>query len=72
MNKKILKKAKVDKMKKLCPVCNKHHFKQIGKYEICPICGWEDDPIQRKEQDFSGGANTMSLRQARKAYREKK
>ena len=58
------------KRKYRCPVCGEHYFEEIGAYEICPVCGWEDDPLQRREPDFSGGANSMSLNEARKAYRE--
>ena len=52
-----------------CPVCKQHRFWE--KYEICPVCGWENDPVQRKDPDFAGGANELSLREARKAYLEK-
>ncbi|MBQ1400748.1 MAG: hypothetical protein IIY99_00195 [Firmicutes bacterium] len=58
------------KRKYRCPVCGKHYFNEIGAYEICPVCGWEDDPLQRREPDFRGGANKMSLDEAIAAYRE--
>ncbi len=48
-----------------CPVCGQFKLNEIGQYEICPICGWEDDPVQRKDPDFRGGANKMSLNEAR-------
>ena len=57
--------------KYLCPVCGKHVFEEAGAYEICPVCGWEDDPLQRREPDFSGGANKISLEDYIKAYRER-
>ena len=56
------------KNKYRCPVCGRHYFEQIGKYEICPVCGWEDDPVQRRDPDFEGGANRPSLNQARAAF----
>ena len=56
--------------RKLCPVCSKHSFEEAGKYEICPVCGWEDDPVQRRDPDFPGGANKMSLNEAIEAYRQ--
>lgn len=34
-------------------------------HEICKICGWEDDAIQRKDPDFKGGANKLSLNEYR-------
>ena len=58
------------KRKYRCPVCKKHYFDEIGAYEICPVCGWEDDPLQRREPDFAGGANKLSLNEAIEAYRE--
>ena len=36
--------------------------------EICKICGWQDDDIQNDDPDFEGGANDMSLNQAKMAY----
>jgi hypothetical protein len=35
-----------------------------GNYEICHLCGWEDDPVQAANPDFAGGANRESLRTA--------
>ncbi|MCQ2524780.1 MAG: hypothetical protein MJ123_10620 [Lachnospiraceae bacterium] len=55
----------------LCPVCRKHIFEEKGKYEICPVCGWEDDPLCRKDPTFKGGANELSLEEAREIYFEK-
>ena len=55
----------------LCSLCRQHHFSEPGSYEICPVCGWEDDRVQREDPDFAGGANTMSLNEAIKAYQEK-
>ena len=48
-----------------CPVCGKTH---VAEYDICDVCGWENDPVQSQTPDFAGGANKMSLNQARKAY----
>lgn len=53
-----------------CPVCGKHWFSEAGAYEVCPVCGWEDDPVQRREPDFEGGANELSLNQYRSRYQE--
>jgi hypothetical protein len=36
-----------------------------GTFEICPVCRWEDDNVQAANEDLEGGANTVSLRQAR-------
>lgn len=49
----------------LCPVCGKSC---VEDYDICENCGWENDPVQFRKPDFPGGANEMSLNQARNAY----
>ena len=36
-----------------------------GSFDICPICALGDDNVQAKDPDFPGGANKMSLNQAR-------
>ena len=51
-----------------CPVCGKHHFRIKDFYEICPVCGWEDDSAQRLDTDYCGGANRYSLNEARKRF----
>ena len=34
-------------------------------FRICRECHWEDDPIAYDKPDFVGGANRVSLNQAR-------
>ncbi len=55
-----------------CPCCGylTRNEGPPGTYEICPICWWEDDPVQFEDPDFSGGANQPSLNEARKRFRE--
>ena len=52
-----------------CPCCGKC---EVGEYDICDACGWENDPIQFAKPDYAGGANHMSLNEARQAYLEGK
>ncbi len=52
-----------------CPCCGKSI---VEEYDICEVCGWENDPIQRSKPDFAGGANRMSLIDAQQAYKEGK
>lgn len=53
-----------------CPCCGFYTFEERpnGNYDICPVCFWEDDPIQLKDQLYAGGANKISLVQARENY----
>lgn len=40
------------------------------EYDICPVCFWERDLYQEKNPDYAGGANKVSLNEARKNYSE--
>lgn len=57
---------------KYCPCCGYNTFEgeERLQYTICPICYWEDDPIQFSEPFYEGGANRVSLNQAQKNYEE--
>lgn len=57
--------------KHACPVCRHHTLSERGAYEICSVCGWEDDPAQAADPDFAGGANRQSLNAARKNWQGK-
>ncbi|MGT0193850.1 CPCC family cysteine-rich protein [Burkholderia pyrrocinia] len=52
-----------------CPCCGMPTLSESGGYEICPICNWEDDPVQSSDVSFEGGANELSLAQARAKWR---
>lgn len=57
-------------MKYQCPCCGFYTFEKPvnGSFDICEVCFWEDDAIQLADEDYSGGANRVSLRQARENY----
>ncbi|HEY3914774.1 MAG TPA: CPCC family cysteine-rich protein [Verrucomicrobiae bacterium] len=46
-----------------CPCCGFRTIgdKFYGTYEICPVCGWEDDAVQLANPCSGGGANRESL-----------
>ena len=48
-----------------CPVCGEYTFEEEDDHDICPVCGWENDDLQRTQPDLCGGANKPSLNQAR-------
>lgn len=52
-----------------CPVCGKKTLDEERNYDVCDNCWWEDDPLQFKEPDYKGGANKMSLNEAKAAYK---
>ena len=39
-------------------------------HEICPVCFWENDPIQNEISDRRGGPNRVSLKEARENYKK--
>jgi hypothetical protein len=41
---------------------------ETGSYEICPVCFWEDDPVQNEDIDYTGGANEVPLTVARNSF----
>lgn len=53
--------------KQVCACCNRM---EVDFYDICDICGWQNDLLQNKKADYKGGANKMSLNEAKKAYAE--
>jgi len=55
-----------------CPCCGSRVLSEAGAYEICPVCNWEDDPVQSANALYVGGANKISLGEARKNWRERK
>lgn len=55
-----------------CPCCGARVVTTLGEYEICDVCGWEDDPVQSAHPDYASGANKVSLNQAREEWDTKK
>lgn len=41
-----------------------------GDYLICSVCFWEDDSVQNDNPELGGGANSVSLHQARINFKE--
>ena len=54
---------------KICPVCGKFKF-ESSSMDICEVCGWQDDPIQRANPDEEECANELSLNEYKKRYME--
>jgi hypothetical protein len=51
-----------------CVCCGSAVIAKRDAYEVCPVCGWEDDPAQAIDPEFAGGANRFSLNAARSAW----
>ncbi|MEH6449970.1 MAG: CPCC family cysteine-rich protein [Oleispira sp.] len=59
-------------MKFACPCCGYKTLDEpaTGTYDICELCGWEDDPVQSGDPDYEGGANGICLREAQYEFLE--
>ncbi|MBR1552882.1 MAG: hypothetical protein IJ631_02570 [Schwartzia sp.] len=55
-----------------CPVCGEYAFEEEDDFDVCDICYWENDGYQMAHPDYNGGANKMSLNEARAAWKAKK
>lgn len=46
-----------------CPCCSYLTMPEPppGTYGICPVCGWEDDPVQFEDHGSGGGESRQSL-----------
>jgi hypothetical protein len=58
--------------KRKCMCCGELTLDKDELIGICNNCGWESDPVQEDDPDYKGGANQMSLNEAKKAYRDGK
>jgi len=48
-----------------CPVCSEYSFEETNDFDVCDVCGWENDSVQLLDADYRGGANRISLNEAR-------
>jgi rubredoxin len=55
-----------------CPVCGNKNVGEYPEYDVCPLCGWEDDHIQLDDPNYDGGANELSLNEAKAEWETKK
>lgn len=55
-----------------CPCCGYFTIEsnKVGTYDICPVCYWESDDIQNHDPTYEGGANEVSLSQARENFKK--
>ncbi|MBR5094456.1 MAG: hydrolase [Oscillospiraceae bacterium] len=57
-----------DQKKYPCPVCGSRSLSEpTGSFDICPICGWEDDYAGQSDPDGLT-INGITLNTARKAW----
>ncbi|WP_412553132.1 CPCC family cysteine-rich protein [Shimia sp. MIT1388] len=53
-----------------CPCCGEaDEFEEDGCFEICAICNWQNDKVQNNDINYRGGANGISLKEARENFK---
>ena len=57
-------------IKKECKCCGNLTIDSDELFGICEIC-WQSDAVQEENPDYKGGANEMSLNEAKEAYKNK-
>lgn len=55
-------------LKTKCACCGE----EVDKFDICEVCGWQDDGLQNDNPDYKGGANKKSLNEAKEIYKNGK
>ena len=54
-----------------CPICGNMAFEEEDDYDICEVCGWENDSAHFLSPDQYHGPNgKWSLNDAKKAWAE--
>jgi hypothetical protein len=53
-----------------CLCCGYLVHDEPSAYDICPICFWEDCPLQASNPDDASGPNHTPLREAQRNFRE--
>ena len=56
---------------KRCACCRQYSIPAFTEYETCPVCGWIDDPNQKRDPELKEGANPISLSEARQRWGER-
>ncbi|WP_369384304.1 CPCC family cysteine-rich protein [Oscillibacter ruminantium] len=52
-----------------CPICGAMCMSEPkGSFDICPVCGWEDDYVGRDYPNDPGMNGDWSINQAKKAW----
>jgi hypothetical protein len=53
-----------------CPCCGFLTLEEPppGTFFICPVCYWEDDNAQFDDTSYAGGANRLSLDEAKRNF----
>ena len=54
-----------------CPLCGEYEFKDALCYDICPVCGWEDNGFET-DPDYRTHPLQMSFNERKKWFQEQR
>ena len=62
----------MQKTKYKCPCCGYKTLDEEppGTFDTCPVCFWEDDELQYDNPNYKGGANRVSLNEAKENFKK--
>ena len=62
----------MQKIKYKCPCCGYKTLDEEppGTFDTCPVCFWEDDELQYDNPYYKGGANRVSLNEAKENFKK--
>ncbi len=49
----------------ICACCE---IEEVEFFDICTVCGWQNDPLQNDNPKYAGGANELSLLDYKKQF----
>ena len=56
-----------------CPVCGEMCMSEpSGSFDICPVCGWEEDGYQQRHPDETGANGKWTLNKAKETWKRGK
>ena len=59
----------MSKKKYPCPICGTECLsEESGSFDVCPVCGWEEDGYQKRHPDDTGPNDHWTLNEAKKAW----
>jgi len=54
-----------------CACCGNNTLEDDSLFEICDVCGWQQDAVAEHDPNYTGGANyDLSLNEAREYWKK--
>lgn len=67
-----MEEQRIENGKMECLVCHNLTLDADSLFDICDVCNWQNDPAWQTDPNRRGGANSISLNEARELWNEGK